>query len=138
MFEYIGFTTKFIFVMLIIFYLLFGFYYSYKDNNIIRGFITGPLALVFVIFDWILNIVLIPWFVELPETPLEVVTVRLARYKYYPEYRDGNWLNRWRVANANFFCNLLSGADHGKDGTDKRGHCEKNKGHTKKGRAGLI
>lgn len=136
--DYFIFTYKFIAIMLIAFYMLFGFYYSYRKNSIVSGFITGPLALVFVVFDWILNIVLIPYFMELPEQLSEVVTIRLARYKYYPEYRNGVWLNRWRVANADFFCKILSGADKGADGTDTRGHCEKNKGHTLKGRSGEI
>jgi len=138
MLDYIAFTTKYIVFMLVGFYMLFGFYYAHKNNSFVKGFITGPLAFIYMILDWALNIVLIPWFVDLPESPFEVVTVRLARYKYYPDYKNGVWLNRWRLANAEFFCKLLSKADKGKDGTDTRGHCEKNLGHTKKGRTGKV
>jgi len=98
----------FIIRMVIAFFALFAFH---KTRPGMQPFIENICVPVFLLFDWLLNIYMIPFFMEFPKNWKEVVSNRLARYRYSGEYRSKGILNRWRRLNGKVWCAVLSKAD---------------------------
>lgn len=85
--------------------------------NLYRGWLTGeltykmpvfylaiPTMLGFVIFDWFMDMTvfaIICW--QRPQSPTELVTTRMARYRADPQSAT-----KWQLRVANFVCGLLN------------------------------
>ena len=74
------------------------------------------LVPLFLIADWITNILISPIFLDPPATPFELVTARMKRYKREYSNRPGGYMNsieRIRVDFAYWLCNHLNRHDEG-------------------------
>lgn len=71
-----------------------------------------PLYIIFIVQDWVMNLIMTIWFLDLPEKWHEVVTERMKRYKKIELRRDDvgliMLLNSWRHYFSVFLCRILS------------------------------
>ncbi|MBT6551090.1 MAG: hypothetical protein HOM14_07035 [Gammaproteobacteria bacterium] len=71
------------------------------------------LGAPFVVFDWWVNILLIPLFLDAPGSFTELVTGRMKRYKKLKVYSHSSRIIKWRFMFAVWICQKLN--QHDKD-----------------------
>lgn len=74
-------------------------------------FFKFTFGLVFVVGDWLVNLLISPVFFDLPGHRFELVTGRMARYKLLNPHK--NKINRWRIGFAIWLCRHLNRYDNG-------------------------
>ncbi len=100
-------------------YLFIAFVFVVKVKHRVAGTkyeLPAKLLLVvpFAIFDWVVNIIISPWFLD-PPKGIELVTGRMKRYKkrYMNLTRyEMNPLEVWRLQFAIWLCKRLNQHDH--------------------------
>jgi hypothetical protein len=109
-FNYLLLGLGWLMVLLILYVILFKVYYATEGD---RPWWLYPLALVFVILDFLINTTLM-WILMLDPPREWLVTARMQRYKASPaNRRKGLHLYRWHVAEN--LCLILNLFD--------KGHC---------------
>lgn len=102
-------------ILLLSFVGLFLFYVAVMEikveveNTRFEPYFRYTVVPVFLVADWLVNLIISPAFLDLPATPFELVTARMKRYKR--GYPIGTWRNNF----AWWLCRHLNRHD--------KGHC---------------
>lgn len=105
---YLAVTLSFCVRMAVVFLALYAIYNPIKDRPAIMRWAYWPLrcaALVFLVFDVILNWAVTPILLDAPHWPAQTVSERLGHYLLF-EKRSA-----WRYKFAKFWCRILDRGD---------------------------
>lgn len=106
--------AEFFLLLLAQYIVIFEFQNWFRDHKL-----TKPVYLVFAVQDWLMNIVMSVWFLDLPDQWNELVTGRMKRYKEGGGYSKRGlrieFIEEFRYRFALALCKILNIWD--------KGHC---------------